>query len=146
VEIAQGKIKDLSQYEFDELENVYHGIYLISLRPIKVVLQCLPGESKEVSQTRLENTVGWIHANNDRLWAKAMNELIPIKNDGWLHEGEKPVDGKAFLGKMNYDRWAVYADGRMELSLTATYSLFWGHDVEIGILADRVVDYVTLVG
>jgi hypothetical protein len=52
----------------------------------------------------------------------AVQELLPIKNDSWLGDGEMPLTPAQFKSRMTLESISVAADGRIE---------FWHHDGDL---------------
>lgn len=63
-------------------------------------------------------------------------ELLELKNDTWLEDGEKPLTAKQFLRRMVLESITVQEDGGWYFWYDDGY-LFWGHSIRVaGTLAD----------
>lgn len=65
-----------------------------------------------------------------RVHAHAVAELLPLKNDAWLDEGEGPLDASAFLARMKLRSIHVGPEGRFEF-WHDDGDLFFGHSILI---------------
>lgn len=70
----------------------------------------------------------------------AVKELLPLKNESWLGEGEPELTAMDFKVRMTLSSITVGGDGRFEF-WHDDGDLFWGHSIEItGNLKDGVTD------
>lgn len=71
-----------------------------------------------------------------RIEAFAVQELLPIKNEGWVDEDEAEVSPEEFKNKMTLESISIYADGTFNF-WHLDGDLFWGHFISIsGNLTD----------
>jgi hypothetical protein len=82
--------------------------------------------SAEAARTLWAQQEEW----QQRIGAFAVGELLPLKNDSWLDEDEKPVDEAAFLDRMTLESITVYADGSFSF-YHDDGGLFAGHCIEV---------------
>ena len=68
---------------------------------------------------------------NERIRNYAVQELLPLKNDAWLGEGEAELSADQFDGRMMLESVTVYPDGSFEFWHNDG-DLFWGHSIQIG--------------
>lgn len=72
--------------------------------------------------------------NNPELWQNkikdfAVDQLIQLKNDNWLEEGESPITKEAFKQVITFESISVYGDNEaFEIYLTDG-DVFWGHSI-----------------
>ncbi|MEE1672479.1 DUF2262 domain-containing protein [Agarivorans aestuarii] len=85
-------------------------------------------------------TIEALHRDASR-WSKkitkyAVSELLELKNDIWLMEGQQELTAKNFVDSMQLESIAVYPDGEFEFWHNDG-GLFWGHSILIsGSLSD----------
>ncbi|HST61981.1 MAG TPA: DUF2262 domain-containing protein [Longimicrobium sp.] len=90
----------------------------------------------EVARALWDDEAGW----SERIQAYAVEQLLPMKNEGWLDDDEEPLTPAEFRARMRLEAIAVEADG----SFTFWHNdgdLFWGHSIQImGNLQDGPTD------
>ena len=70
---------------------------------------------------------------------RAVADLLPLKNEAWLDEGEPSVPEAEFRRRLQFESVTAFADGA-ELYF-ADGDLFWGHTVVVRMAADgRMTD------
>jgi hypothetical protein len=67
---------------------------------------------------------------NRRIADYAVQELLPLKNDSWLGEGEAEVTAEQFKACMKLEAVTVNPDGSFEFWHNDG-DLFWGHSIQI---------------
>lgn len=60
----------------------------------------------------------------------AVQELLPLKNDGWLEEDEGPCTADEFKNKMELHSITIYCDGHFSF-WHSDGDMFWGHSIQI---------------
>jgi hypothetical protein len=66
----------------------------------------------------------------------AVQELLRLKNESWLEEGEAHVSPEQFRSRMTLESLTVYPDGEFEF-MHDDGELFWGHAIQVcGDLVD----------
>ncbi|MCE2924930.1 MAG: DUF2262 domain-containing protein, partial [Phycisphaeraceae bacterium] len=61
---------------------------------------------------------------------RAVKDMLPLKLDDWLEEGEKPVTAAQFLRRIKPASCAFHTDGDWDLSFNDG-ELFFGHDITV---------------
>lgn len=70
----------------------------------------------------------------------AVRELLALKNETWLEEGEAEVSPDEFRRRMTLESIAFYPDGAFEFT-HGDGELFWGHSIQTsGTVADGPTD------
>ncbi len=69
---------------------------------------------------------GW----NQRIEDYALKELLDLKNDAWLEDGDSPLTPKDFLRRMTLTSISVSSDGEFEFWYDDG-DLFWGHSIMV---------------
>jgi len=83
-----------------------------------------------------DDQAGW----SERIQAFAARELLELKNESWLEEGEAPVPEAEFRGRMRLESVTVYPDGDFTF-LHDDGELFWGHGIQVsGTLTEGPTD------
>ncbi len=62
----------------------------------------------------------------------AVAELLPLKNESWLDEDEKPITPEQFRSRMSLESLVFYPDGDVTF-YHRDGDLFWGHCIQIGM-------------
>lgn len=83
-------------------------------------------EAVNVAHTLWQDQGGW----SRRIRAFAVQELLPMKNEGWLDDGEDELTPDEFLARMTLESLHVHADGSFDF-WHDDGDLFWGHAIEI---------------
>jgi hypothetical protein len=97
--------------------------------------------------TKLESALRTAHALwrnqgewNQRVRNFAVEQLLPLKNDTWLDEGEGELTPDEFRERMTLESITVNADGSFDF-WHDDGDLFWGHSIQIsGNLAEGPMD------
>ena len=76
-----------------------------------------------------------IHWSDQRGWKQrvddfAIQELLELKNDTWLDEGETPFTRERFLSRMELTSISLSDDGEFEF-WHDDGDLFWGHSIQV---------------
>jgi hypothetical protein len=102
-------------------------------------------------ETDEEEGIGDAIKSAERLWSEqaawkckvddfAVKELLALKNEAWLSEGEAELTAHDFQARMNLVSITVGGGGRFEF-WHEDGDLFWGHSIQIsGNLKDGVTD------
>lgn len=89
-------------------------------------------EALKTAHVLWHNQTEW----NRRVRSFAVEELLPLKNDSWLDEGEAELTPDEFENRMTLESITVYADGCFDFWHNDG-DLFWGHSIQIsGDLTD----------
>ena len=70
--------------------------------------------------------------------AHAAAELLALKNDFWLDEGESPLDAATFVGSLALSGVNAFPNGTFEVYFDDG-DLFWGHSVRVDVEAGGLV-------
>lgn len=62
--------------------------------------------------------------------ARAVQDLLALKNDNWLEEDEEELDEAAFKKRIKPEQLTVLPDGRFALEFDDG-DLFWGHSITV---------------
>lgn len=77
--------------------------------------------------------------------ALAIHELLPLKNDGWLQDGEEPLTAGQFLLRMVLQSISISIGGTVEF-WHDDGDMFWGHSILLsGTLTDGITN-ATIAG
>jgi hypothetical protein len=80
----------------------------------------------ETAHALWQNQAEW----NRRVRTFAVEELLPLKNDSWLDEGEAQLTPDEFEDRMTLESITVNADGSFDFWHNDG-DLFWGHSIQI---------------
>ncbi len=95
-----------------------------------------PAAAIETAVSLWENMSYWNEQVNDY----AVLQLLQLKNDNWLGEGQTPLSAGDFLQAISLESISFYPDGEFEFWYDDG-DLFWGHSVLIsGSLIDGLKD------
>lgn len=74
----------------------------------------------------------WDHQREwqDKVENFAVQELLPLKNDSWLDEGETPLNPNDFKSRMTLKSISIHADGSFDF-WHDDGDLFYGHSIQI---------------
>ena len=75
----------------------------------------------------------------------AVEDLLVLKNESWLEDGEDPLDPQSFKSRMTLTSAVVSADGEICL-YHDDGDLFWGHTIQVGIGSQRQKLYTDIPG
>ena len=91
-------------------------------------------DSLLTARTLVSQMEGW----TKQVSKYAVAELLQVKNDSWLSEGERPISGPEFLRCMHLTSITAYANGEFEF-WHDDCDLFWGHAIVVrGSLSDGI--------
>src|SRR5512133_2887828 len=116
---------------YDERVNQYDAEIAAPQGKVKVYLALDECEDEEalfaLGEQFCKDLPGWL----PQVEAYAVQELLDLKNDGWLQEGEPPLSASEFVARMSLCNIGVYPDGSYE-SWFDDGEMFWGHSILIG--------------
>ncbi|MEM7559841.1 MAG: DUF2262 domain-containing protein [Planctomycetota bacterium] len=99
-------------------------------RPIRLTLPNQNGVPSEAALNTAallwEEEVQWMQ----RVQSYAATELLDVKNDTWLAEGESKFTHERFISKMSLDAVDIESDGSFEFWFDDG-DLFWGHFISV---------------
>lgn len=104
---------------------------------MEITLHLDPDEGEISSALKVASAL-W---QEEEAWTKriqnyAVQELLALKNDSWLDEGESPLSASQFIEKMTLESITVCTDGEFEF-WHDDGELFWGHSIQVsGSLSD----------
>lgn len=76
---------------------------------------------------------------------KMIEEMLVLKNESWLHEGESELSTEEFQKEIKLYGISTFEDGSAELYYKAN-DLFWGHEIQTSIDSEYNYESSTLVG
>ncbi|MGL6312412.1 DUF2262 domain-containing protein [Vibrio sp. WXL103] len=89
----------------------------------------------EMAKKLWQDQEGW----SQKVFDFAAEELLELKNDAWLEEGEPEVTKDQFIEKMKLESITVYPDGEFEF-WHHDGDLFWGHSIQVsGSLTEGLI-------
>ena len=74
-----------------------------------------------------------------------MKELLPLKNETWLEEGESPFSAEKFKSRMMLQSISIYPNGDIEF-WHDDGDLFWGHSIQISGSLDEGLSEADIPG
>jgi len=98
----------------------------------RVFLNLAPDDSGTIEAALQVARTLW---KNQKRWAKriedfAVQELLPLKNESWLDEGEVELSADEFKTRMTLESVTVKPDGSFDFWHNDGH-LFWGHSIQI---------------
>jgi hypothetical protein len=117
-------------FEFDLRLGRYNGRAIWEGVQVKLNLAAVDDQERDASLAcahRLWSEPGWAAQVHDY----AVKHLLPVKNRGWLDEGEAPLTPAQFIGRMRLVAIDVEPDGHFTF-WHDDGDLFWGHAIEVG--------------
>ncbi|HEX2076665.1 MAG TPA: DUF2262 domain-containing protein [Longimicrobium sp.] len=104
--------------------------------PIQLDLQAVEDDDLEAALRTAYALWDQQESWSERIDAFAVQELLELKNDGWLGEGESPLTADEFVARMRLVSISVDPDGGFTF-WHDDGDLFWGHSIQVtGSLAD----------
>lgn len=82
---------------------------------------------------------------NAKVIERAIHDLLPLKNDVWLGEGETELDADHFRMRISLEAITVYPNGAFEFWYDDG-DLFWGHSIMVGGSLDGGLDSAGIHG
>ena len=119
----------LGHLKFDEGLNWYEGTFNRTNHgsiQFTVSLDALPNAEAAIQGAR--ELLPLVIDSLDAARAYACEELLLLKNDGWLQDHESPVSSADFVARLRLESLGVYADRECEIFFSDG-DLFWGHTV-----------------
>jgi hypothetical protein len=113
--------------------------------PLRVQLAiddgCSCDASLRLARTLWEDQALW----EQRVKDKVVEELLQIKNDHWLDEGQSPLAAETFRGNLSFESLTTKPDGTFEFWCNDN-DMFWGHAITVEGTLERGITSVTLEG
>jgi hypothetical protein len=114
----------------DRRVNWFEGKAIWHDSEVRIALDMDDAESFE-SVEGIAAGVWQIHGRWQReLEEVAVRELLSVKNESWLEDGEGPISRDEFLARMKLESVTVRADGTVEF-WHEDGDLFWGHMIKV---------------
>jgi hypothetical protein len=126
------KIKDTAfgTFTLDRYADWYEGKVTWNGRKVRLALSAVESADAEralqVARTLWRAQKSW-HA---KVLAYAVQQLLPLKNESWHDENERPLTAKQFQKRMKLDTIVVSPDGSLEFE-HEDGDLFGGHSIQI---------------
>ncbi len=90
----------------------------------------------QVARALWDDQITW----SQRIRDYAVQELLHVKNENWLDQGEAELGAEQFMNKMRLQAITVHADGSF-VFWHDDGGLFWGHSIQIrGTLSEGPTD------
>ena len=117
----------------------------VSGAPCGLLLLDLGEGQEEEARTLAARVEGWTVRGVAEAKAYAADELLALKNDVWLDEGEAPIDVAAFARSLALSGVNAFPDGSFEAYFDDG-DLFWSHSVRVDVDAEDVFMRAEMVG
>lgn len=130
----------LGELPFNEQLEWYEGFMAIEGRQVSVSIHLASDMSTLVEEVdkRLKQPFFRTAVNG------MVEEMVALKNEHWLEEGESPISKKEFLALVKLDSIVVYDD--LSSVLYFSIPLFLGHGIAVNLDSQGKYDYCGLVG
>lgn len=113
--------------------------------PLKVQLAIDDADSCDASLQLARVLWGDQTLWEQRVKDNVVEELLQIKNDHWLDEGQSPLTAETFRGNLSLESLTTRPDGRFEFWCNDN-DMFWGHAISVEGTLERGITRVTLEG
>lgn len=136
---------ELGPLTLDRSLDVYEGEVQWNGYPIHLTLSCDDPQQPQVALNAAKSFLREQGTWDARVRAAAVAQLLPLKNNTWLEEGEAEVEPEAFVRRMTLNAVEVSDGGKWSLWFDDD-DMFWGHAIMVsGHVASEEVD-ATIVG
>ena len=95
----------------------------------------------KIAETLWDNQEAWKQKVDDY----AVKELLPLKNETWLKDGESPFSVEKFKSRMMLQSISIYPNGDIEF-WHDDGDLFWGHSIQISGSLDEGLSEADIPG
>lgn len=129
------------ELDFDEASQAYRWCAPIAGNEVEF---SIAREQFETGSS-IEELIGFIEGSRLRLLDQVLEELLEIKNEDWLRDGEPPLSGEDFRRSLSMAAVSVGPSGHLRISYQDG-GMFWGHEVVISLFPDRSVAKIDLEG
>jgi len=99
---------------------------------VPIYLAAVGQKEFDAAAVRAVNVTSRLDEYERRAKEYAAGQLLKIKNDGWLEEGEAPVNADEFKEKMSLQEIVFRRYGAVDFH-HGDGNLFWGHDVVVSL-------------
>lgn len=127
---ASLKVKEFPDFHLDRDSDGYATTIAIGKRKVRLLIE---SDRKRT----IENVCRKIHQQGlfkrdylDRLLAALVKDMLPLKNENWLDEGDKPVTAVRFRKSLSLSEILVTSNGSYEC-IFDDGEQFWGHDLVV---------------
>lgn len=132
--------KTFGTFTLDRIVDWYEGKATWNGRKVRLALSAREPADIEralrVARTLWRAQKSW----RAKVLAYAVRQLLPLKNDSWLGDRQRPLTAKQFQARMKLESITVSPDGSFEFWHNDG-DLFWGHSIQIsGSLAKGLYD------
>lgn len=139
------KIDNFNHFQLNKDINVFEGNIEWNNEQIRFVIQV----EKEAEITDEIKTIKTLLASQTE-WKKrvddyAVKELLPLKNESWLEENEKPWSKERFLKTYKLESIWISKDGQFQF-WHEDGDIFWGHSILIEGTIKQGPNYADIPG
>lgn len=124
------KTKVLGKLSLDRSVGWYEGAVRVGMKKIRMSIDPDDIESPEATIEAAERLVSTIRDWDRKARDLAVKELLSVKNESWLEEGETEVTSEQFKKRMKAESITVHEDGSFDFWYEDG-DLFWGHSIEV---------------
>ncbi len=134
------RVERFGTFLLDRLINSFDGMSVWNGQQVTVAAPALNEEIPAECISTLKSLWAEERVWQDRIEQFLVDELMSLKNEKWLKEGEKKISKKEFLKALELETVEILENGRFKFWFSDG-GLFWGHGVTVsGSLANGLDD------
>jgi len=139
------KIPSVGAIEFDEKYQCFSGKY--RRKPYSFTLTVDTSDRKALTGLipSLSDIIRNIADIDSRARKYAASELLELKNDTWLEDGEDMCSEDDFMARMSIETLSFSEDGDFEIYYEDG-DLFWGHSIKVDITGGGKIERAEICG
>ena len=121
---------DIANLPYDHDLQCFKTSLRLNDRDVEILLSDEHLKDHEQLGLRLQASLDWLLAQHHTIVNFCVAQFLDLKNESWLHEGQKPVTAWGFRTRLRLQAMYITADGRVVLRFLDG-GLFWGHWVVV---------------
>lgn len=118
--------------QLDRRIDLFEGSFDFAGHRVGVSIPAIPDSTKLEERALSIANAAWadLQSLDSRAREFASAQLLALKNDNWLDEGEEAISGREFQARMSLSALHVGADGQVSLYYEDG-DLFFGHSIDV---------------
>ncbi|MEO9965004.1 MAG: DUF2262 domain-containing protein [Reichenbachiella sp.] len=131
--------------KYNERLGAFQSKHLVGIEYIQVDVHGPENMAREIHDNTVDRGIKYLTSRYSQLLTAISNELLEIKNDGWLRKNEAPLSEKKFRLLITPRRIELFEDGSIEIGWKDG-GTFWGHEIVLRTDSNLTPNWIDIEG